>query len=139
MAGNHFLVEVVSADRKLYSGEAVSLTAPGAAGYFGVLRGHAPMVAALTYGELDITPSDNRPVVSLAVSGGFIEVAPDRVVILTDSAELADEIDIERARIAKERAEERLRAGGDDVDVTRAQAALLRAINRLHVVERRGL
>lgn len=135
---NRYDVEVVAADRKLFSGEAVSLVAPGADGYFGVLRGHAPLVAALTTGEVAITPPDNRPVVYLAVSGGFIEVTPERVVILADTAELATEIDIERARQAKERAEERLAAATEDMDVTRAQTALMRALNRLRVAGRGG-
>ncbi|HEX2948905.1 MAG TPA: F0F1 ATP synthase subunit epsilon [Armatimonadota bacterium] len=139
MPNNHFTVEIVSADRKLYSGEAVSITIPGADGYFGVLRGHAPLVSAMMIGEITITPPDNKPPIIFAVSGGFAEVSAEHVVILADTAELAEEIDVERARLAKERAEERLQEAGGDIDVTRAQAALMRAINRLRVATRRGL
>ena len=133
-----FQVDVVSVNHKLYSSEAVSLVAPGADGYFGVLRGHAPLVAALKIGELEITPAAGQAPVLIAVSGGFIEVHPDCVTVLADSAELAEEIDVERARLAKERAEALLQAGGENTDVDRAQAALLRALNRLRVAERRG-
>lgn len=135
MPANQFDVEVVSADKKLYTGEAVSLVAPGIDGYFGVLDGHAPMVAALKIGEISITPSGNRAPLLIAVAGGFVEVTPDHVVILADSAEMAHDIDIERARMAKERAEQRLRDIAENVDVERAQAALMRAINRLRTAE----
>jgi F-type H+-transporting ATPase subunit epsilon len=132
-----FEVEVVAADRKLFTGKALSVVVPGAEGSFGVLYGHAPLVSALGIGELSVTPAEGSSLV-LSVEGGFVEVTPEKVVILADAAELADDIDIERARMAKPRAEERLRVKGD-IDITRAQAALMRAINRLRVAERRGL
>ena len=132
-----FDTEVVAADHKVYSGQAISLVAPAVDGYLGILAGHAPLIASLTVGELRITPPDATPV-EIAISGGFIRVEHDRVTILADTAELATEIDIERAQHAKERAEERLKAHVPEVDFERAQAALLRAINRLRVV-RRGL
>ena len=136
-----FQVEVVSADRKLYSGTAISLVAPGIDGYFGVLHGHAPLVAALKVGELVITTADPTvPQLFFAVSAGFIEVTQECVTILADSAELATQIDRERAQQAKERAEELLRKSSSDTDVARAQAALARAINRLRTAARpRGL
>lgn len=128
-----FEVEIVAADRRLYSGQAESLVIPGTDGYFGVLSGHAPLVSALAVGELIIKPP-GKPAMLMAVAGGFAEVLPDHVVILADAAELAEEIDIERARQARERAEERLRErGGGEMDIDRAQAALMRAINRLRV------
>lgn len=127
-----FDVEVVAADRKLFTNKAVYLVAPGIDGYFGVLRGHAPLLAALGIGELTITPENGQPIL-FALAGGFAEVTGDHVVILADSAELAEDIDIERARLAKQRAEERLHAPAVDINVDRAQAALLRAINRLRV------
>ena len=139
MASNHFTVDVVAADRKLFSGEAVSLVVPGIDGYFGVLREHAPLVGALKVGEISITPPDNKPSILIAVSGGFVEVKPDHVTILADAAELAEEIDIERARMAKERAEQLLQARDENIDVDRAQTALARAVNRLRVAENRGL
>lgn len=128
-----FDIEVVAADHKVYSGQAVSVVAPGADGYFGIMAEHAPMIAALKVGILDITPPENLPTVEFAISGGFLRVDHDRVTILADTAELATEIDIERARQAMERAEERLHAPGTDINVDRAQAALMRALNRLRV------
>ena len=131
-------VVVVSADRQLFCGPAVSLVAPGVDGYFGVLAGHAPLIAALGIGELDITSPDGTEL-AIAIEGGFVEVTPDRVEILADAAELAEDIDIERARLAAQRAEELLREKSTDVNFDRAQLALLRALNRLRVAERRGL
>jgi F-type H+-transporting ATPase subunit epsilon len=125
-----FDIEVVAADRRVFTGAAISVTIPGLAGYFGVLHGHAPLVAALKPGALTIDREGGEPLV-LAVSGGFVEVMADRVLVLADSAELVAEIDVERARLAKERAQERIRVGGPAVDLDRAQAALLRAIARL--------
>lgn len=129
-------IEVVAADRKLFVGKAVSMVIPGVDGYFGVLHGHAPLVAALGIGELDITRPDDGSKVRIAIAGGFAEVMPDRVVVISDAAEMAEQIDIERARQAKERAEARLAvviAAGADTDVDRAKVALMRAINRLKI------
>ena len=133
-----FDVEVVAADRKVYSGRAVSLTAPGGDGYFGVLHGHAPLVSTLQVGEVTLIPADTNTPLLLAVSSGFVEVTPDRVVILADTAELAEEIDVARASQARERAEARLREHTEDVDFDRAAGSLARAINRMRVAERRG-
>ena len=129
-----FDVQVVSADRKLFSGKCTTLVAPGIDGYFGVLFGHAPMIAALGIGRLDLTPADGS-VMHIAIAGGYAEVTPDRVEILADTAEMAAEIDIERARQAIRRAEGRMREKSTDVNFDRAQAALLRAENRLRVAE----
>ncbi|MHB9131898.1 MAG: ATP synthase F1 subunit epsilon [Armatimonadota bacterium] len=134
-----FTVEVVSADRKIFSGQATSLVVPAQDGYLGILRGHAPLIAALTIGAVTIIPANNTPPIEIAVDGGFVEVAAEHVTILADSAELASDIDVERARMAKERAEERLRAAGGDIDVDRAKAALLRAINRLRLAQGQGI
>ena len=132
-----FDVEVVAADRTVYNGPAVSLVLPGVDGYLGVLRGHAPLVTALGIGEITITLPNNQTQV-IAVSGGFAEVLPQKVVVLADAAELSDEIDIERARLARERAEERLHVPGESTDVDRARTALMRALNRLKVATQRG-
>ena len=105
---------------------------PGSQGYFGVLPGHAPLLATLGIGEL--TYRIGRDERHLAVSGGFAEVRNDKVIILADSAETPEEIDRERAERAKQRAEQRL-AGRtqEDIDYTRAMAALMRALMRLQV------
>jgi len=130
-----FDLEVVSADRTVFKGPVVSVVLPGMDGYLGVLFGHAPLITALGIGEIVITLPDKQEMV-IAVSGGFAEVVPQKTVILADSAELANEIDIERARLALQRAEERLRTPGEDTDVDRARTALMRAANRLRVAER---
>jgi len=127
-----FDIEVVAVDRKVYAGQAVSVTIPGADGYFGVLSSHAPLIATLGVGVVTIVPPDNSPVL-LAVSGGFAEVTENHVTILAETAELAREIDVERARQALERARGRLAGGQEGADIDRARIALLRAINRLRV------
>jgi len=113
------------------------VVAPAADGYLGILSGHAPLVAALTVGELTITPPEAEPI-EIALSGGFLRVDGDNVLILADTAELAKEIDIERAQRAVERAETRLREGPAETDIEHARMAMLRALNRLRVA-RRGL
>jgi F-type H+-transporting ATPase subunit epsilon len=130
-----FEIEVVAADHKVYSGQAVSLVVPSVDGYLGILSGHAPLVAALTVGELTITLPDGTPV-EIALGGGFIRVDHDRVTILADTAELAKEIDLDRAQRALARAEARVHEPSTDIDVDRARMALLRAINRLRVAQR---
>ena len=133
----NFHVSVISADKMLYQSDAISLVAPGIDGYFGILYGHAPFVGALKIGELSITSAVNPSVpIIFAVSAGFIEVSADEVIILVDSAELATQIDVERARQAKERAEEQLRTAQGISDVERAQIALARALNRLRTYEK---
>jgi len=131
-----FDIEVVAVDRKVYTGPALSVTIPGADGYFGVLSSHAPLIAALGVGVVTITPPDGSPVL-LAVAGGFAEITHNHVTILAESAELAREIDIERARQAVERARGRLSGGEEGTDIDRARIALLRALNRLRVAEER--
>jgi len=133
---HHFDIEVVAVDRKVYTGQAVSVTMPGADGYFGVLSSHAPLIAALGVGVVTVTPPDASPVL-LAVAGGFAEITQNHVTILAESAELAKEIDIERARQALERARGRLAGGEEGADIDRARIALLRALNRLRVAGER--
>ena len=125
-------IEVVAVDHNVYSGQAVSVTIPGADGYFGVLSGHAPIIASLGVGMITIVPLTGQPVV-LAVSGGFAEVVNDHVTILAETAEMAEQIDIERARLAVDRARARLIGVEEGADLDRARAALLRALNRLRV------
>jgi len=119
----------------LSDSDIVSVTAPGAQGYFGVLASHAPMMTELKLGKLDLRRAHGASD-AMAVSGGFLEVFEDKVSVLAESAELAEEIDVERAEQARKRAEERLAQAGPDVDAARAEAALERAINRLRVAGR---
>src|SRR5699024_2698907 len=103
-------------------------------GELGILPGHIPLVAPLSISAVRLK-GDNPQ--RIAVSGGFLEVRPDKVTILAQSAERPGDIDIERARAAKERAEKRLQAKQDEIDFRRAELALKRALNRLEVYENR--
>jgi F-type H+-transporting ATPase subunit epsilon len=122
-------VEVVSPERVLYSGEADMLVCRTSEGEIAFLPGHVPFLGALGIGVVrSLLPEQGEQAV--AVHGGFVEVANDRVIVLSDVAELADQIDVARAQRARQRAEERLNAEPDDEE---AQAALLRATTRLEV------
>jgi F-type H+-transporting ATPase subunit epsilon len=125
-------VEIVTAERLVFTGEATEVVAPGSEGQLGILPMHAPLMTSLAPGEL-IVRNENQETV-MAVSGGFLEVRPDRVIILADQAERAEEIDIERAQAARKRAEERV--GKEEFDTARTEAALRRALIRLQVAEK---
>ena len=129
-----FAVEIVTPARVVYSGQVQSLQAPGTEGSFGVLAGHMPLLTSLKVGALRFSEEDGDRV-QMAVSGGFAEVGQERITVLAETAELAEEIDTRRADSSRQRAEERLnrRHEEDGVDVARAQAALSRALNRLRV------
>jgi len=134
-----FHVEIISATRKIYDGHVSSLAIPGISGSFGVLAGHAPMISSLAIGKLVCINGDGEENI-IAVSGGFVEVNADKVLILADSAELAGQIDLERARQAKVRAEsllEKAQLDQETVDFERARASLMRAINRISIAEPR--
>lgn len=123
-------MEIVTPDRALLSEEVVSIIAPGVEGYLGVLANHAPLVTELNVGVLRIRyPDDTEE--NVAVSGGFMEVANNRVLVLADAAERPQDIDIQRAKEALLRARRRLQ--DPTMDRERARAALERAINRLRV------
>lgn len=129
-------LDIVSAERVVFSDDVDVVVAPGVEGQLGILPHHAPLMTTLRPGELRARRGGEE--FSLAISGGFLEVRPDRVIILADAAERAEEIDIARAEQAKRRAEQRLveqHAAG--LDVTRAEAALHRSLVRLKVAETR--
>jgi len=128
-------LDIVTAERVVYSDEADVVVAPGIDGQLGILPHHAPLMTTLQPGELRVRKGGEE--FSLAISGGFLEVRPDRVIILADAAERAEEIDVSRAEEAKRRAEELLRHPTPEVDVARADAAMRRALARLQVVEQR--
>jgi F-type H+-transporting ATPase subunit epsilon len=126
-------VEVVTAERALYSGDAEMVEAPGALGQLGILPGHAALLTTLAPGALRIkTNGEEEP---FFVSGGFLEVSHNRVTVLADTAEHAKHIDEVRALEARRRAEERLKEVQSNVERAEVQAALQRAIYRLHTVE----
>ncbi|MBU8905891.1 F0F1 ATP synthase subunit epsilon [Desertibacillus haloalkaliphilus] len=125
-------VNVVTPDGKVFEGDVEMVSARAQSGELGILPRHIPMVAPLTIGAVRLKDGSNIQLV--AVNGGFIEVRPDQVTILAESAELPSDIDVARARAAKERAERRLQqAKQDEIDYKRAELALKRAINRLEV------
>lgn len=133
-------VEIVTAERVVRVEQGVDvLIAPGSEGQLAILPHHAALMTTLDYGELIFRRGQDES--SFAVTGGFMEVRRDRVTILADQAEAAEEIDLARAEAARARAEDRLRRGREqsarDVDMARAQAALLRSLLRLRVVQRR--
>ena len=125
-------LEVATPSRLVVAETVDEVVIPGSQGYFGVLPGHAPLLATLGIGELTYRKGASQ--MHLALTGGFAEVRNDKVIVLAENAERPDEIDRERAQRAKERAERRLsgREPGD-VDFARAQAALTRALLRLQV------
>src|SRR5262245_55747611 len=116
-------LQVVSADRMVVNETVDEVQIPGAEGYFGVLPGHTPLLAALQVGQLWYRQGQETHY--LAIACGFAEVQPDRVTILAQIAERADEIDVARAEAAKKRAEERLATRQVDMDAERARIALL--------------
>jgi F-type H+-transporting ATPase subunit epsilon len=129
------LFEVVTPDRKLLSAEADVVVLPGVEGQFGVLANHVPFLSALDIGEMYYR--DGAKTEFLSVSGGFAEVTGKKVTIVAESAEMGREIDIERARMALERAEKRLAAAKtENIDYVRAEAALRRAMMRMKVAGR---
>jgi len=128
-------LDIVTAERQVFSEEVDVVVAPGIEGELAILPHHAPLMTALQPGELRVRRGGEE--FSLAVSGGFLEVRPDRVTILADTAERAEEIDITRAEEAKRRAEEALGRRTDEVDGARVEAALRRSMVRLKVGEKR--
>ncbi len=127
-------LHIVSADRSLVNETVDEVEIPGADGYFGVLPGHTPLMALLGTGELWYRQGSEK--VYLSIAFGFAEVQPDRVTILAQIAEKADEIDVARAEAAKKRAEERLAQATADMDFERARIALLKSLIRLQVSTR---
>ncbi len=122
-------VLVATAEREVYRGEAERLVAPGAAGELGILPKHAPLLSALIPGELRITNGES--VDEVFISGGFMEVQPDMITVLADSAERARDIDEAEAQAAQRRAEELVAERKGDVDYARAEAELSIAAARL--------
>jgi ATP synthase F1 subcomplex epsilon subunit len=128
-------LEIVTAEREVFSDDVSEVVVWGTEGQMGILPHHAPLMTMLHPGDL-LVKKDNEEYY-LAVSGGFLEVRPDKVVILADACERAEEIDIERAEAAKHRAEETLKAAAPQLDAATAEAALRRSMARLKVAERK--
>jgi len=128
-------VDIVTAERVVYSEEVDVVIAPGVEGQLGILPHHAPLMTTLQVGELRVRKGGEE--FSLVISGGFLEVRPDRVIVLADAAERVEEIDLARAEEAKRRAQEQLSHPTPEVDLAQAEAALRRSLARLKVGEKR--
>jgi len=128
-------LDIVSAERVVYSEDVDMVIAPGVEGQLGILPHHTPLMTTLQVGELRVRKGGEE--FSLVISGGFLEVRPDRIIVLADAAERAEEIDLARAEEAKRRAEERISRHPPGADMARAEAALRRSLTRLKVAERR--
>jgi len=126
----------VTAERSVFSDEVDEVIVPGVEGELGILPHHAPLLTTLSYGELRILKGGDE--IALAIGGGFLEVRPDRVVVLADAAERAEEIDVNRAEEARQRATEQIALHPMEEDLIRAEAALRLAQARLRVARRRG-
>jgi F-type H+-transporting ATPase subunit epsilon len=131
---SHLQLQIVSADRSLVNEQVDEVQIPGADGYLGILPGHTPLLTTLQVGQLWYRQGAEKQYLSIAF--GFAEVQPDRVTILAQIAERADEIDVTRAEAAKRRAEERLSQPAAQMDFERARVAMLKALVRLQVASR---
>ncbi|HZU22615.1 MAG TPA: F0F1 ATP synthase subunit epsilon [Terriglobales bacterium] len=127
--------EIVTPERLVAQGTAEEIQIPGKNGYLGILPGHAPLLTELGVGE--ISYRSGRESGRLAVAWGFAEVLPDKVTILAETAERAEEIDVARAERARDRAEQRLREAREGTDFERCRVALERALSRIQVAGKR--
>ena len=131
---SHLTIELVTPDRSVVHEEVDEVQIPGAQGYLGVLPGHTPLLTTLQVGELWFRQGEEKVFVSVAF--GFAEILPDRVIVLAQLAERAEEIDIARAEAAQARARERLNTPTAEVDFERARIALMKSLIRLQVASR---
>jgi F-type H+-transporting ATPase subunit epsilon len=126
-------IDILTPERNVMHTQADSVVVPAADGELGILSHHAPLVAQLQPGAIRLRTGNDTQL--FAVSGGFVEVQNNHVVVMAETAEMAHEIDVERARQAAERAKAALRSPTADVDLAQAEASLRRALARLHAVE----
>ena len=130
------LLEIVTPERLAYSDEVDAVVLPGSEGELGVLPHHAPLVSTLGVGELRIRKGGSEE--SFAIVGGFVQVRPDRVVVMAETADMASEIDLETAQRARDEAQRALESGYHEAaDLAAARAALQQALLRIRVAERR--
>jgi F-type H+-transporting ATPase subunit epsilon len=130
-----FRLEIVTAERMVYSDDVSAVIAWGVEGQLGILPHHAPLMTMLQPGDLMIRKDKEEDY--FAISGGFLEVRPDKVIVLADACERADEINVARAEEAKNRAQETMKAGLLTADAAVAEAALRRSLARLKAAEKR--
>lgn len=130
-----FLFELVTPERKVLAEEVDMILARASDGDIGIMANHSPLMTSITISQLLIKKDGKQRYI--AIGGGILEVSRDKTVLLADTAELSDEIDINRAEQAKQRAETRLEKKPDDINVKRAQIALQKALTRIEVAQTR--
>ena len=129
------LLEIVTPERQVFRDEVDSVVCPGVEGELGILPHHAPLLTTLGFGELRIRRAGEEEF--FAIAGGFLQVRPDKVVVMAETADLASEIDLEKAMEARREAEQQLSEGFEEpADLARARASLQRALARIRVAER---
>ena len=128
-------LEIVTAERQVFSDDVNVVVAPGIEGQLGILPSHAPLMTILQPGELLIRKDNDETF--MVVTGGFLEVRPDKVIVLADACERSEDIDAQRAEEAKQRAEELMKSFIPELDQARAEAALRRSLIRLKVAQRK--
>jgi F-type H+-transporting ATPase subunit epsilon len=133
--GINLNLKIITPAKISFTGEVQSVTIPGTVGSFQILKDHAPLISTFEIGLLKVEKLD-KTIDHYATCGGTVEVLNNEVMVLADAIELAEEIDVERAEKAKQRAEERLSTKEPSTDIERAQTALKRAVNRLEIVEK---
>ena len=132
---DELMLEIVTPEKLAFSGRVEEVTIPGSEGEFGVLRGHTPLLSFVDVGILNFTREGKKTY--YAVNTGYTEVTSSKVTVLVETAERSDDIDVERAKKARDRAEEMLgRLSKDDVEHEKAKAALIRAITRISAAEK---
>jgi F-type H+-transporting ATPase subunit epsilon len=137
MSANAIQLVVVTPKRQLLRESVGEVQLPGANGYLGVLPGHAPLMTELGIGELSYHDLSGKESTHMAILSGFAEVLSDRVTVLAETAEFAQEIDVARAEAARARAEKRLASGDTNIDWDRASVSLQRALIRIQVAHKR--
>ncbi len=131
MADKSFTLDIVTPIKNVFSGDVEGVVMPGTEGYFQILHNHTPFMATIQIGEIKVNIDGKDHFYS--TSGGFAEINSNKVSILAETAEKADDIDLARAEEAKKRAEERISSGARDMDAERARLSLFRALNRIRV------
>ncbi len=129
-----FRLSIVTTEKIVYEDDVSSIIAPGSVGYLGIMSNHAPIITSLKPGKLTVKDGSGSEIL-LAVTGGFLENSANKCTILADAAEFSDDIDLERAQGALERARQRVRDAAGTIDLPRARAALERAKTRINVVK----
>lgn len=130
-----FYTQILTPSGVAFEGETESVKIPGTEGSFEVRRNHASLISLMEIGVAHLTKVEDQKELKFAISGGFSEVNDNTVIIMAEAAEEQSEIDVERAKKARERAEEELKKKSGEVDAHRAEAALRRAINRIKLTE----